>query len=138
MLTKDDLDLIRGVIREEVEAEAKTTRQEITVRYVKLITEVNKVADRVKDVEITSTRLEKGQQAIQGDIKSLQEGQTSLIERQTTSELKMETFHAYQKQAHEETTKLLLNIIEIDGQEQNTIKKRVDRIEKHLDLPLVK
>jgi uncharacterized phage infection (PIP) family protein YhgE len=138
MLTKDDLDLIRGVIREEVEAEAKTTRQEITVRYVKLITEVNKVADRVKDVEITGTRLEKGQQAIQGDVKSLQEGQTSLIERQTTSELKMETFHAYQKQAHEETTKLLLNIIEIDGQEQNTIKKRVDRIEKHLDLPLVK
>jgi hypothetical protein len=70
--------------------------------------------------------------------KALEQGQKSSAEHQTTLELKMEASAAYQKQAHEETTKLLLNIIEIDGQEQNAIKKRVDQIEKHLDLPLVK
>lgn len=104
-------------------------------------------------------RLETGQKALREDVKSLhsavdqqgkaiaglQEGQKALEQRQksvaehqTTLELNMEASAAYQKQAHEETTKLLLNIIEIDGQEQNIIKKRVDRIEKHLDLPPVK
>jgi uncharacterized protein (UPF0335 family) len=104
-------------------------------------------------------RLETGQKALREDIKYLhttvdqqgraigglqegqkllEQGQRSLAEHQTTLELKMETSTAYQRQAHEETTKLLLNIIEIDGQEQNTIKKRIDRIEKHLDLPPVK
>jgi len=104
-------------------------------------------------------RLENGQNSLRGDVKSLhatvdqqgkaivalqegqktlEQGQKSLAEHQTTLELKMEASIAYQKQAYEETTKLLLNIIEIDGQEQNTIKKRVDQIEKHLSLPPVK
>jgi chromosome segregation ATPase len=128
MLTKDDLDLIRGVIREEVEAEAKTTRQENTLRYVKLLTEVNKVADRVKDVEITGTRLEKGLQVLQGDVKSLQEGQK-------TTDLKVEAFHSEQKRANTEIVSTLHEIGEVNAKDTD---KRFERIEKHLNFPPIK
>jgi hypothetical protein len=93
--------------------------------------------------------LQEGQQALQKTVdqqgksiaglqdgqKTLEQGQKSLAEHQTTLEFKMEASAAYQKQAHEETTKLLLNIIEIDGQEQKSVKTRVERIEKYLNLP---
>jgi hypothetical protein len=61
----DLLNEIRKVVREEVEAEAKTTRQEVSMRAMRLESRMGHVEDRLKNVEIVSTRLEKGQERLE-------------------------------------------------------------------------
>ena len=68
-------------------------------------------------------------------IAALQEGQKALQAGQQTLELKVEAFHAEQKQANVEIIRIFHNIEEINHKE---IEKRVERIEKHLNLPLLK
>ncbi len=65
------LDQIRKVVREEVEAEAKITRQKNTWQYAELSQNIDKIADRVKNVEVSNARLETGQQ----EIKTIQQEQ---------------------------------------------------------------
>jgi chromosome segregation ATPase len=107
--------------------------------------------------------LQDGQKAIRGDIQSLQAGQTTLQttvehqgsqltslqltvekqgeavkelqEGQKTLELKVEVFHTEQKQANQELIGIFHTIGEINTK---ALEKRVDRIEKHLDLPPLK
>jgi predicted nuclease with TOPRIM domain len=52
------LEKIRKVIREEVEAEAKNTRTELKFLKVEVKAGLNSLSDRVKDVEISNTRIE--------------------------------------------------------------------------------
>jgi uncharacterized phage infection (PIP) family protein YhgE len=65
----------------------------------------------------------------------LQEGQKALQAGQQTLELKVEAFHAEQKQANDELIRIFHNIEEINHKE---IEKRVERIERHLNLPPLK
>ena len=92
MLTKDDLDQIRGVVRDEVKV----------------------VRDEVKTVE----------ERLNGKI--------------NTVDRKVEAVHAYQKQAHNEIMEHLIESNEINGQAQDVLEKRIERIEKHLGLPPLK
>ena len=92
MLTKDDLDQIRGVVRDEVKV----------------------VRDEVKTVE----------ERLNGKI--------------NTVDTKVEAVHAYQKQAHNEIMEHLIESNEINGQAQDILEKRIERIEKHLGLPPLK
>lgn len=85
MLTKDDLDQIRGVVHEEV------------------------------------TGVEK-----------------RLNGRMDGLELKIEAFHSEQKQANLEILGHLITSNEVNGNEQQALEKRVDRIETYLNLPPVK
>jgi outer membrane murein-binding lipoprotein Lpp len=64
-------------------------------------------------------------------LETLEAGQQAL-------ELKVEAIHAYQKQAHDEIMGTLFESNEITGHAQQKLKKRVDRIEKHLGLPPLK
>ena len=48
---------------------------------------------------------------------------------------KVEAVHAYQKQAHNEIMEHLIESNEINGQAQDVLEKRIERIEKHLGLP---
>src|SRR3712207_2441221 len=68
-------------------------------------------------------------------IAALQEGQKALQAGQQTLELKVEAFHAEQKQANDELIRIFHSIEEINHKE---IEKRVERIERHLDLPPLK
>ena len=53
------LEKLRKVVREEVEAEAKNTRTEIKFLKVEVKAGLNSLSDRVKDVEISNTHIEK-------------------------------------------------------------------------------
>ncbi len=96
--------------------------------------------------------LQEGQRALQSDVNTLKSGVTGLngrmealegrmggLEgRMDTLELKVEAFHSEQKKANEEIISLVANFSEADGAAQRELEQRVDRIEKHLDLPPVK
>ena len=60
----DLLKQIREVVREEVEAEAKTTRRENAWKSLEVSQKIDTLTDRVKNVELSNTRLEKVQQEI--------------------------------------------------------------------------
>lgn len=68
MLTKNDLSEIRKVIREEVETESQSTKQElgaeIKLARIEIQSEIKVLSDRVKNLEI-------GFKKIQKDIKSI-------------------------------------------------------------------
>src|SRR3954453_6292891 len=80
--------------------------------------------------------------ALQEGQKTLQEGQKTLQEGQETLELKVETVNASlirlrdeSDRDHKEIMEHLLNNAEISEQDHKAIEKRVERIEKHLNLP---
>ena len=50
-------------------------------------------------------------------------------------DMKIEAVHEYQKKAHAEIMEKLVESNELNGQEVKKLEKRVERIEKHLDLP---
>jgi hypothetical protein len=86
-----------------------------------------------------------GQQISQGDmqkqgkrLEALETGQKTLESGQQALEFKFEAIHTYQKQAHNEIKEHLIESNEITGKDQQKLEKRVDRIEKHLDLPPLK
>ena len=58
MNNEELLEKLRKVVREEVEAEAKNTRTEIKFLKVEVKAGLNSLSDRVKDVEISNTRIE--------------------------------------------------------------------------------
>ncbi len=59
MSNEELLEKLRKVVREEVEAEAKNTRTEIKFLKVEVKAGLTSLSDRVKDVEISHTRIEK-------------------------------------------------------------------------------
>lgn len=87
-------------------------------KILKAVTELTQKVDRI----------EAGQKAMQQDIKTLQNGQN-------TAELKMEAFHAEQRQANKEIVVTLHEMHQVDTEDTN---RRLERIEKHLNLPPLK
>jgi hypothetical protein len=63
MLTKDDLEQIRAVVREEVEAEVKNAKVElqgdIVMSKVHLAKKTDELANRMKNLEITANKIQK-------------------------------------------------------------------------------
>src|SRR4051812_37454080 len=89
----------------------------------------------------TLDRLEAGQKALQSSVEqqgkgleTLQTDVKGLSGRMDDLDLKIEAFHTEQKQANEEIIRIFHNIEEIN---QKEIEKRVERIERHLNLPPV-
>jgi hypothetical protein len=75
--------------------------------------------------------LESGQKALQADVKELHRKVDNV-------EVKAEAIHEYQVKAHGEIMGIVTDISEINGQEQTLLEKRIERIEKHLELPPMK
>jgi seryl-tRNA synthetase len=106
------------------------------------MTDADKILQAIEELKAGQRVLQVGQQTLQATVEKqgkaiagLQEGQKTLREGQKTLELKVETFHAEQKQANEEIIRIFHNIEEINQEE---IEKRVERIERHLNLPPLK
>lgn len=64
MLTKEDVQELRTVIREEVEAEAQVTRKEAATTVMRLETRFQRVENSVKDIAISNTKFAKEQEQI--------------------------------------------------------------------------
>jgi peptidoglycan hydrolase CwlO-like protein len=101
-----------------------------------------KILKVLENLQADVAVLRTGQQTLQGDmqkqgkrLEALETGQKTLESGQQALELKFEAVHAYQKQAHDEIMEYLIESNEITGKDQQKLEKRVDRIEKHLDLP---
>ncbi len=104
-----------------------------------------KILKALEDLQAGQQALEAGQKALQADVQkqgaqlqTLEGGQKTLESGQQALELKVEAIHAYQKQAHDEIMEHLIESNEITGHAQQKLKKRVERIEKHLGLPPLK
>lgn len=59
MLTPEDVNQLRKVIREEVEAEAEETRKESRIANMHVRNELAGISDRLKTVEISTRKTEK-------------------------------------------------------------------------------
>lgn len=112
-MTKEELAELRKVIREEVEADGMATRREFTAKLVSVDTRLIRVEDRSNGVEVSNGRLE---------------------QKIADVDLKVEAVHEYQKKAHAEIIDKLVESNEINGQEQNKLKKRLDRLEDRLSI----
>lgn len=75
MLTKADFSEIRKIVREEVEAEVGSFRDElqadIKLVRMELSLRIGKIEDRLKNIEIRSNSIEKTLQQIGKDVKKL-------------------------------------------------------------------
>ena len=75
MLTKIDLSQIKKVVREEVEAEGKNIRDgiesEVRMSRMRLQSDVSDLGDRLKNIEIRATSLEKGNKEILKHIRKI-------------------------------------------------------------------
>jgi hypothetical protein len=83
--------------------------------------------------------------ALQSDVTAVKDGQqiqgkrlTALEAGQIALDLKVEAIHAYQQQAHTEIMGHLIDTTEMSDRDHEALVKRVERIEKHVDLPPVK
>lgn len=55
---------VRSIIREEIEAEGKRTHADISTLRVAVEAAESRLANRIKDLEVSNGRLEKGQQEL--------------------------------------------------------------------------
>jgi conjugal transfer/entry exclusion protein len=96
----------------------------------------------IKDVQQKQGKhleaLEVGQKALKADVRSQGKRLEAVEAGQQALDLKVEAIHAYQKKAHDEIMEHLIESNEINGHAQQQLKKRVERIEKHLGLPPLK
>jgi hypothetical protein len=81
MLTHDDMDQLRGLIREEIEAGGKAIRREITVTNTGTKADLARVADRLKSLEIAVAGVDRKLDRAQEDIASIL---TTVIDYHTT------------------------------------------------------
>jgi hypothetical protein len=63
MLLKSDLKEIRNILREEIKAEAQNVEEglqaEMKINLVRILSEVRKVKDRLKNIEIKTDEMQK-------------------------------------------------------------------------------
>jgi hypothetical protein len=97
-----------------------------------------KILKALEDLQADVSTIKDVQQKQGKRLEALETGQKTLESGQQALDLKVEAIHAYQKQAHDEIMEHLIESNEITGKDQQKLEKRVDRIEKHLDLPPLK
>ncbi len=108
------LEQIRKVIREEVEAEGKKLAREQSTTRVMLEGRLIKFEDRMKDLEISHSRIEKGRE---------------------TLELKIESVHEFNKKAHDEIMDKVAESNELNGKQVKELENRVTQLEADSQFP---
>jgi hypothetical protein len=96
------------------------------------------MTDDIKKILKMLEALREDVTAVKTDVAVLRGGQKALESGQEALHLKAEAIHAHQKQAHNEIMGHLIDTNEFFGRDHKALEKRVERIEKHLDLPPVK
>jgi hypothetical protein len=96
------------------------------------------MSDDVKKILQMLDALREDVSAIKSDVAILRGGHKALESGQEALNLKVEAVHTYQQQAHTEIMGHLIETTEMSDHDQKALVKRVERIEKHLDLPPVK
>ncbi len=90
MLTHNDIDQLRGVIREGVEGEGKAIRREVVVANTQIKADLIRIADRLKSLEIETAKTHDGVVVIDRKLDQAQEDiaaiLTTVIEHHTTLE----------------------------------------------------
>jgi thiamine pyrophosphokinase len=114
-MTNNDqlLEQIRKVVREEVESEAKHTHTDITLLKMEVKGGMLKLEDRMKDLEISNSRIEK---------------------KQETLELSVEALRSENKTAHTEIMEKLTESNEIIGEQLKAQDKRLHTVEDILQV----
>lgn len=83
MLTHDDMDQLRGLIREEIEAEGKAMRREITITSTQTKVDLTRVADRLTSLAIAVAGVDHKVDQAQEDIAAIL---TTVIDHHTALE----------------------------------------------------
>lgn len=114
MLTKDDLEQIRKVIRNEVNAEVKDSTRtldgQIRISRMQIQQNISELDDRMKNVEI---RLDSVQKDVSGLKKDLSDVKKRVKKIEKTTDIMVKFF----------------------GEEDVKFHKRVTKIEQHLGFP---
>ncbi len=71
MLTHDEIDQLRGLMREEIEAEGKVMRREISITSTRTQADLARIADRIKSVDIAVTNIDRNLDQAQEDIAAI-------------------------------------------------------------------
>lgn len=110
MLTKADLQQVRNLLRDEIEAEGRNIREElrsdIREARVRIQQDIRELADRTKNLEI----------------------------RTNSSDKKLEDFRKESKEGFRKLQKRFTDLINFLDKDLMKTSRRVDRIEKHLGL----
>ena len=99
------------------------------------MTDTDKILQALAGLQQTVEKQGKQLTALQDTVENQSKAIAELQTGQKTLELKVEAFHAEQKQANDEIIRIFHNIEEINHKE---IEKRVERIERHLNLTPLK
>lgn len=83
MLTHDDMDQLRGLMREEIEAEGKAIRREITITSTQTKADLARVADRLTSLAIAVAGVDHKVDQAQEDIAAIL---TTVIDHHTALE----------------------------------------------------
>ncbi len=90
MLTHDDMDQLRGLIREEIEAEGKAIRREITITSTQTKADLAWVADRLKSLAVAVAgvdhKVDQAQEDIAAILPTVIDHHTALEQRVTRIE----------------------------------------------------
>jgi hypothetical protein len=114
-------DETRKMVREEVEAEGKAIRSDGAKERIRIITQLDKINDKVKDQTIAITRLE-------GKVGNLEEGQKKLEDGLARVETKLDK----EIEAIGVMNKALLDVLE---DRFDKVDKRIDRLEEEVGIP---
>lgn len=79
MLTHDEIDQLRGVIREEVEGEGKAVRREVVVANTQTKADFALIADRLKSLEIETAKTREGVVVIDHKLDQAQEDIAAIL-----------------------------------------------------------
>jgi hypothetical protein len=94
--------------------------------------------DKIEKILKIVEALQEDVSAIKTDVAILRGGQKVLESGHEALHLKVEAVHAYQQQAHTEIMGHVIDTSDMSEHDHKALVKRVERIEKHLDLPPVK
>jgi hypothetical protein len=110
-----------------------------------MVDKVEKILKIVEALREDVTTITTNVTALQGDVTAVKDAQQSQGKRLTALEagqialdLKVEAIHTYQQQAHTEIMGHLIATTELSDRDHKALVQRVERIEKHLDLPPLK
>jgi hypothetical protein len=80
MLTHDDIDQLRGLMRGEIEAEGQAIRREIAIASTRTQADLARIADRITSLDIAVAGVDRKLDAAQEDIAAIL---TTVIEHHT-------------------------------------------------------
>ena len=79
MLSKNDLQQIRDVVREEIEVETKPMRGEIKFSTLKLESRIHETQNKMKDVTIKLDKMDRNIKKIRSEVRFIREALNATI-----------------------------------------------------------